>query len=210
MAEAYKEYDDKYAISLRRHQPPTFNEVRHILNLAQVKASAKSLSLITFDGDQTLYTDGGNFGATDLDLAYSIIEVLRNSLRVAVVTAAGYGLDGSKYEVRLRNLLDAFASSTLSDSQIANFFVFGGECNYLLQSSVSHSSDEDTITRAVNLVPVPTEDWQGDHLSGPKPTQWPQEQVEQILDVAETTMRETILQLRLRAKLLRKDRAVGM
>ena len=210
VAEAFREYDEKYAISLRRHQSPTFNEVRHIVNLAQVKASAKSLSLITFDGDQTLYDDGGNFGAKDVDLACSIIEILRIGIRAAMITAAGYGLDGSKYEVRLRGLLNAFAISTLTDAQIMNFFLFGGECNFFLQAKVVHLSGEDVNAREVHLEPVPTEDWQGDHLSCPKPTLWPKVQIDQILDVAEATMQETIVQLRLRAKLLRKERAVGM
>ena len=53
--------DSKYAVSQRRHINPSFNELRHILNLAQVMSIGESLSLISFDGDQTLYTDGGNF-----------------------------------------------------------------------------------------------------------------------------------------------------
>ena len=61
MRRAFEIYDDKYAVSQRRHLPPTFNEIRHILNLAQVIALADSLSMISFDGDQTLYSDGGNF-----------------------------------------------------------------------------------------------------------------------------------------------------
>ena len=42
MRRAFEIYDDKYAVSQRRHLPPTFNEIRHILNLAQVIALANS------------------------------------------------------------------------------------------------------------------------------------------------------------------------
>ena len=37
MREAFRIYDEKYAVSVRRHLPPTFNEIRHVLNLAQVR-----------------------------------------------------------------------------------------------------------------------------------------------------------------------------
>ena len=110
-------------------------------------AIKKDLKLITFDGDQTLYQDGGNFAPTH-ELAGAIIDLLvvrasthahiahmqictlahihtytpvhirtlpaspvlhlrltliltlllwQSGVHVAVVTAAGYGLDGSKY-----------------------------------------------------------------------------------------------------------------
>ena len=61
LCEAYLEYDSHYHVSNRRFLPISFDDVRHILNLAQVKASAHRLNLVTFDGDQTLYSDGKNF-----------------------------------------------------------------------------------------------------------------------------------------------------
>ena len=36
-------------------------QVRHVLNMAQVRASAPSLRMITFDADGTLYEDGSHF-----------------------------------------------------------------------------------------------------------------------------------------------------
>mmetsp|Transcript_70834 Transcript_70834/g.198519 ORF Transcript_70834/g.198519 Transcript_70834/m.198519 type:complete len:163 (-) Transcript_70834:884-1372(-) len=63
---AFALYDQKYHISQRRHVTPSFNEIRHILNLAQVMALSKSLRMVTFDGDQTLYDDGGNFSADSI------------------------------------------------------------------------------------------------------------------------------------------------
>ena len=49
---AWLAYDTKYAVSMRRHLPPSFPEIRHTLNLAQVMALSQSLEMITFDGDQ--------------------------------------------------------------------------------------------------------------------------------------------------------------
>jgi IMP and pyridine-specific 5'-nucleotidase len=38
LRQALVEYDIKYCITNRRFVPPTFNEVRHLLNLAQINA----------------------------------------------------------------------------------------------------------------------------------------------------------------------------
>jgi hypothetical protein len=45
--------------------------------------------LISFDGDQTLYSDGQNFERNPR-LAFYLYQLLRNGVSVAVVTAAGY------------------------------------------------------------------------------------------------------------------------
>ena len=52
----------------------------------------------------------------------------------------------------------------------------------------------------VVILPVPVECWQAPELMGPKPTQWPAEEIREILDVAEQSMRETVRDLNLRAK----------
>ena len=57
--------------------------------VCQVLALGKSLSLVSFDGDQTLYTDGGNFDSND-ELARGIILLLKAGVRCALITAAGY------------------------------------------------------------------------------------------------------------------------
>ncbi len=210
LAAAFQTYDEKYSISKRKFVPPTFNEIRHILNLAQIMAIGSKLELISFDGDQTLYQDGGNFEASNLELASGIITLLCNNVKVAVITAAGYGLDGSKYELRLRGLLDRFVSEGLTKAQIECFHVVGGECNYLLQSTVVADADGAAGGFKVRLVPVPVELWQAEHLNGPRPGFWPQEHITQMLDVAEKSMRDTVSELNLRAKILRKERAVGV
>ena len=183
MREAWRLYDDKYAVSERRHLPPTFNEIRHVLNLAQVLALGKSLSLISFDGDQTLYSDGGNFEDND-ELARGIILLMKSGVKCALITAAGYGLDGSKYEVRLRGLLDRFVLYDLTPEEVSRFYVFGGECNYLLSCQYTDASKS-----RVALQPIEPEIWQAEHLTGPKPATWPAAEISQLLDIAEDSMK---------------------
>lgn len=256
LSRAFEVYDDKYSISSRNFVAPSFNEMRHILNLAQIMAIGKTLKLISFDGDQTLYSDGGNFEDNE-ELAAAIIQLLICGVKVALITAAGYGLDGSKYEKRLQGLFDRFITYRLSKEQVENFYVFGGECNYLMQCTLlpvkkgkgvrgdsmidvysgavigspemkgstnteklegeeeeeeEEESNEDIENRVMNakLIPVPVEAWQADHLDCPKPFYWDQKQVDLLLDVAEKSMRATVSELNLRAKVLRKDRAVGV
>jgi IMP and pyridine-specific 5'-nucleotidase len=60
LAEAFKYQDRHRFISSRRFVPPSFNDIRLILNTAQIMglALAGPLDLATFDGDVTLYDDG--------------------------------------------------------------------------------------------------------------------------------------------------------
>lgn len=47
LVDAFREYDQFFALSRRRHVPPNFAEIRHILNIAQVRrGSALSLQII--------------------------------------------------------------------------------------------------------------------------------------------------------------------
>lgn len=56
---AFKYQDRKRYISSRRYVAPSFNDVRQVLNSAQVMAvTGGTLQLATFDGDVTLYDDG--------------------------------------------------------------------------------------------------------------------------------------------------------
>jgi len=62
LRDAWTMYDAKYKVSSRRCVQPSFNEVRHVLNLAQVLAMRQTqLRLVSFDGDCTLYSDGKDF-----------------------------------------------------------------------------------------------------------------------------------------------------
>ena len=56
---AFKYQDRKRYISSRRYVAPSFNDVRLVLNSAQIMAvTGGTLQLATFDGDVTLYDDG--------------------------------------------------------------------------------------------------------------------------------------------------------
>jgi hypothetical protein len=60
LAEAFRYQDRQRFISSRRFVPPSFNDIRLILNTAQIMGVTASgpLDLATFDGDVTLYDDG--------------------------------------------------------------------------------------------------------------------------------------------------------
>ena len=76
--------------------------------LAQVLAMRDTgLRLVTFDGDQTLYSDGSDF--SDPKLARYLVLLLHSGVSVALVTAAGYGYEGAlcDAEVRLCDVGDA-------------------------------------------------------------------------------------------------------
>jgi hypothetical protein len=90
--------------------------------------------MITFDGDQTLYSDGANFDSNP-SLARYLYQLLRQGVVVTVVTAAGYEYNADKYEFRLSGLLNYFKAKTLSVEECERFMLFGGECNYLLHVS---------------------------------------------------------------------------
>jgi IMP-specific 5'-nucleotidase len=150
---AFEVYNDKHRLTKRKHIQVSFNECRHILNLAQIMALRKvqkpeaqkvlattlkedsveqgssnqpskadkipfirrkfrmesigsfndlgeedmpadlagfnGPKLISFDGDQTLYSDGQNFERNPR-LAFYLYLLLRHGVTIAVVTAAGY------------------------------------------------------------------------------------------------------------------------
>ena len=84
--------------------------MNQILNLAQIKAVATpALRLMTFDGDETLYRDGMTL--TDPEMATMLTDLITSGITVAIVTAAGYGYDNSKYEARLPGLMAHFKES---------------------------------------------------------------------------------------------------
>ena len=282
---AFLQYDEKYKVTSRRHVCLSFNEIRQILNLAQVMAlcedepvgtprgvsmssnnnttnnslanasqitkvnwidssslenhhssSSSSTStptittkkqamcnapspapplpphltprpytgpkLITFDGDQTLYTDGSNFDSNP-KLAKSLTLLLQNKVTVAVVTAAGYDYQAEKYEFRLTGLLAFFKESGLTEEECKRFYIFGGECNFLLNLGA------DFRLHAV------TEQGPGGWLTSTKhliesPANWSESSVTRLLDVAEESLKESVEQQNLRGRVIRKRRAVGL
>ena len=225
----------------RKHIQPSFNEIRHILNLAQIlafrsidsqfkaadlSASGSGLDLIgasnheckganitplqplngprmiTFDGDQTLYSDGANFESNP-ELAYYIYQLLRHGVAVAVVTAAGYEYDVEKYELRLSGLLHYFQQHSLSEEECERFYLFGGECNYLLQ-----------LKNDYHLHPV-RENGPGGWSTSTKylsdsPCNWSDEEIKCLLDGSQETLQQTMEELKLKGRIVRKRRSVGL
>ena len=158
--------------------------------------------MITFDGDQTLYSDGANFESNP-KLAYYIYQLLRHGVAVAVVTAAGYEYDVEKYELRLSGLLHYFQQHTLTQEECERFYLFGGECNYLLQLKDDYHLD-----------PV-RESGPGGWSTSTKylldsPGNWSDEEITCLLDGSQETLQKTMEELNLKGRIVRKRRSVGL
>jgi IMP and pyridine-specific 5'-nucleotidase len=79
-------------------------------------------------------------------LASYLYRLLKHGVNIAVVTAAGYEYNVEKYELRLSGLLAYFKSMGLTSEECNRFYLFGGECNYLLKVS-TNLSYRDIINR---------------------------------------------------------------
>ncbi|KAI9354084.1 IMP-specific 5-nucleotidase [Zopfochytrium polystomum] len=186
------------SIAGRRNVPPSFNDIRHLLNLSQVTAIAPTLNLITFDGDMTLYADGADF-SRDSELVELIVRLLRNDINVAIVTAAGYPRDPTRYEQRLTGLLDGIRELNLTPLQKSRFFVLGGECNYLFRY------DPETD----HLKYIPEAEYQPDDVR-----RWSTSgtEISRMLDAGEACAEQSCEEMGIkdRVKIIRKERAVGI
>lgn len=196
--DAFIYQDARRLISRRRYVPPSFNDVRLILNTAQVMSLVRAgpLELVTFDGDVTLYDDGQSLLPTN-PVIPRIMHLMRSGTRVGIVTAAGYTTPRRYYE-RLHGLLDALhAAPDLSPAQKHQLLVImGGESNYCF-------AFDSTLPDL--LRPVPRRDWQLAEMA-----LWSDPDIAALLDLAEAALRECVHALALPADVLRKDRAVGI
>jgi IMP and pyridine-specific 5'-nucleotidase len=183
----------KHSIAARRFVPPSFNDIRRILNTAQIIAIAPKLKLITFDGDMTLYDDGKDF-EHDSGLVNLLMKLLGHDLNVCVVTAAGYPGDASRYEKRLSGLLKGFETARLPKNMCEKFFVLGGECNYLFQCQEDY-----------HLKYLPEVEYQSQYVRS-----WGQDQINAILDVAQENLQRCVDDMKLPCTVLRKSKAVGI
>jgi IMP and pyridine-specific 5'-nucleotidase len=194
--DAFIYQDSRRYISWRRFVAPSFNDVRLTLNTAQVMSLVRSgpLELITFDGDVTLYDDGQSLEA-DSPIIPRILQVLRRGTKVGIVTAAGY-TEARRYYDRLYGLLDAVNASDLSSIQKEGLVVCGGESNYLFKFSEGEPDRLKYVPRSV---------WLLDDMR-----LWLEEDITELLDVAELALKDCVSNLRLKAQILRKERAVGI
>jgi IMP and pyridine-specific 5'-nucleotidase len=220
---AFMYQDQRRAISCRRFVAPSFNDVRIVLNTAQIMALVRpvakpdpsnliaslsermlmqaadatgaALQLLTFDGDVTLYDDGASL-TPDNPVIPRLIYFLSYDICIGIVTAAGY-TDAAKYHQRLHGLLDAIsASSLLSTTQKHNLIIMGGESNFLFVFDESCPHLLRYIHRRDWILPV---------MHG-----WDESSIQSLLDVAQSALETCIHTLNLPALVLRKERAVGI
>lgn len=197
LEKAFEYQDEKRRISSRRFVPPSFNDIRLILNSAQVMSLIQGgpLELVTFDGDVTLYADGQSL-TPDNPVILRINHLLSQGVKVGIVTAAGY-TEASKYYDRLYGLLDRVRSEVLEMNLVDPcLIILGGESNYLFKFDV---------TSEYCLKYVDRQEWMLSEMS-----LWSEENITTLLDVAEKALRECIWNLGLSAEILRKERAVGI
>lgn len=207
LVEAFHYEDDRRLISQRRLVSPLFNDVRMILNTAQVLALTKlsqqdedsRLKLVTFDGDVTLYEDGQSL-SPDAPVVSRLVQLLSLDLFVGVVTAAGYpGEQGAKhYYSRLAGLIDRISTDeSLTPHQRENLLVMGGETNYLFRYS----------NEKKNLVFIPAEEW-----LLPKMVRWDLGNIEYIMATIEHHMKHLRLKFNIQdsTTIIRKERSVGI
>jgi IMP and pyridine-specific 5'-nucleotidase len=197
LEDAFKYQDQQRFISRRRFVAPSFNDIRLILNSAQLLGLVRSseVQLITFDGDVTLYDDGACLTADNIVIP-RILRLLQQDRKVGIVTAAGY-TEAPKYYERLQGLLDAMHYSTvLTTAQKQGLIVMGGESNFLFRYDP---------TSEARLAYVPRDEWLLEEMRA-----WSDNDITQLLDIAESALRACADNLSLPAAVLRKDRAVGV
>jgi len=194
---AFKSQERKRYISSRRYVSPSFNDVRLILNTAQLMAVTTygSLQLATFDGDVTLYDDGESL-EIDNPVIPRMLDLMRKNVKIGIVTAAGY-TTSERYYSRLHGLLDAIATDEhLTPTQRHNIVIMGGEANYLFEFDP---------TSEYLLSPVPRDRW-----LTPEMQTWSEDSINRLLDMAEAALRDCVKTMNLPATVMRKDRAVGI
>lgn len=193
--------DKKRTISSRRMVSPSFNDIRQVLNTAQILhlAEAKgSLKLVTFDGDVTLYEDGGSITPQNKVIS-RIVALLKRDINVGVVTAAGYD-EAIKYVERLHGLVEALqVEKSLTLAQKRCLTIMGGESNYLFQYF-----EKDGVA---GFVSVPDEKWMPSRM-----TSWSTHDMKATLDLAQLTLEDLKAKLNLppETTIVRKPRAVGI
>ena len=199
---AFHIQDERRGISKRRLVAPSFNDVRLILNTAQVMQLAKDydgkrlLKLVTFDGDITLYEDGKNL-ETNSPLIKYMLYLLQHDIAIGIVTAAGY-TTAEMYYVRLHGLLDGVKhSEKLTPKQKERLLVMGGEANFLFQYNANIESLEYKDPQTWLL---------------PEMQSWTIENMDGILDHAQhqLTFLAKLMNIETDTEIMRKERAVGL
>ncbi|KAF2204825.1 IMP-specific 5'-nucleotidase-like protein 1 [Delitschia confertaspora ATCC 74209] len=194
--DAFLWQDQRRYISFRRFVAPSFNDIRLILNTAQVMSLVRGgpLELVTFDGDVTLYDDGQSL-MSDNPVIPRLLGLMRKGTKIGIVTAAGY-TEAHRYYERLHGLLDALNASDIPLALKQNLIVLGGESNYCFK----FAGDSPDLLKL-----VPKKEWLLDEM-----LLWEESDVTELLDIAEASLKDTVKNMRLQATIIRKDRAVGI
>ena len=210
LEDAFRYQDSIRVISSRRFVAPSFNDIRLILNTAQIMAMVQpklyrqlrvklnpNLELLTFDGDVTLYEDGASLHSPESNPVITrLLHFLANDVRVGIVTAAGYTEPGNYFN-RLSGLLVAVKDSEeLTATQKSNLIIMGGESNFLLV----FDGDQEHCLRYVHR-----REWILETMK-----HWTEPAIKELLDDGQAAFESCIRTLRLQARVLRKDRAVGI
>eukprot|EP00180_Rhodochaete_pulchella_P000724 Plantae.Rhodophyta-Rhodochaete_pulchella.ctg15543.p1 GENE.Plantae.Rhodophyta-Rhodochaete_pulchella.ctg15543~~Plantae.Rhodophyta-Rhodochaete_pulchella.ctg15543.p1 ORF type:complete len:295 (-),score=34.26 Plantae.Rhodophyta-Rhodochaete_pulchella.ctg15543:505-1389(-) len=180
-------------MTARQHVPPSFNDIRHILNTAQVLAILPTLKLVTFDGDKTLYPDGEALQSRLL-VEY-LLGLLSRGIMVAVVTAAGYPDHPEKYEARLAVLLQQLRDAGVSKEILGRLFVMGGECSFLFRCESPGAA----------LIKVEDSEFATSDMKS-----WSESEISKLLDVAEESLSRSTSRMGIGIDIFRKPRAVGI
>ncbi|KAA8499204.1 IMP-specific 5'-nucleotidase 1 [Porphyridium purpureum] len=197
MRSALLEYNAAYGFAERSRVAPSFNDVRLVLNIAQLQAITPALRLMTFDGDCTLYEDGANFDRSD-PLVGQMIQLLRFGIKVALVTAAGYPSAPEKYTERLAGLQQAMLDAPdLTDDQCRSLYVLGGECSYLFQFTGKADG--------CRLRELAREEFMTSEM-----LQWSDADIKALMDAAHACISSFVQRLNINATIIRKPRSVGM
>ena len=217
--------DSVKAISARRMVAPSFNDVRRLLNTAQIfhftrqkrlgPKYGKPLRLVTFDGDVTLYEDGGSLVVKNPVIPL-IIKLLKNNIFVGIVTAAGYD-EAKIYEKRLDGLVKTIKQcADLTLEQKKNLTIMGGESNYLfryfecgdeINNKEQKGINNDETGNTCGFQYVNRDTWILESMK-----EWKDADIQATLDFAQKTLNTLKKRLILpeEAIIIRKKRAVGI
>lgn len=209
LREAFRRYDAEARVSAREMVPPQFREVRNIVNLAQVLATARAgPRLVTFDGDGTLYPANQGLdcelqpgGQADVqaeggarELVSLLLALLERGVAVALLTGVGDPRP-EPYEARLAGPLKCLRGRALPPG--AALYAVGGQCNYCFRYSSARE----------RLEPLPREAWEPEVMKG-----WSRACVEEALDAAQAALEQGAARLGIagHTSTIRKERAVGV
>ncbi|ODV62515.1 IMP 5'-nucleotidase [Ascoidea rubescens DSM 1968] len=136
----------------------------------------------------------------DSDVIGPILGLLKRNLMVGVVTAAGYSeSEGNRYYERLKGLIDSIDECLdLSLEQKRNFFVVGGECNYLFRFNELLANKLEWIDK---------EKWETEEAKS-----WTTSDIAEFLNIAEKTLINVSSKLEIgdKSKIICKKKAVGI